>query len=169
MSRPKLTKSVVILSSVAVGLILGTSAASSLKKKASGESKKPWTGSVSFPGMKLDGSNSCVSPTPGVLIVKAQADINNGPGREDLNWFLLVRHPETNAVFSQGIYDHQIFTVRPGSTIQPTFVEQLEFLPGRYKVTVGLKRLHPLVAQDGSILFPTGQTICSNTFYEEVK
>ncbi|MHB1556210.1 MAG: hypothetical protein ACYC61_01895 [Isosphaeraceae bacterium] len=169
MIRSKLIKSAVILSSVAVGLILGTSAASALKRNASSKSAKPWTRSVSFPDMKLDDSKTCVSPTPGVLIVKAQANINNGPRPEELQWFLLVRHPDTNHVFSEGIYDHQIFTVKPGAEVHPTFAEKLPFLPGRYKVTVGLMRLHPLVTPEGDVLFPKGQTTCSDTFYEEVR
>ncbi len=164
MSRDTALKVALMVGAVATGVLLGRTASSGVKNKRPKYEK----GSISFPQL-MNGTHQLVSPKPGVLVVEAQADIINKVGTGNYKWFLLVRHPKTNEIYTNQVYDHQVFWVKNGATVHPTFREELPFLPSRYKVTVGLKKLQPVREPDGSISDPSGQTLCSNTFYEVVK
>ncbi len=80
----------------------------------------------------------------------------------------------TGEVLCERIYDNQIFTVTHGSTVHPTLDEDIEFPPGRYMVTVGLKMAEGAVYQpDGSVedgrIAGQGFTRGANSFFEEVR
>jgi hypothetical protein len=167
MKRRIILKALLIIGSVVCGVFLGRAVHSGMQgpketRRESGVS------SVEFPNVGKE--NKFTSPKPGFLMVKARASLPNQIVPESVYWFLLVRDPSTGAILHEALYDHQTFSIRAGSTTYPTFSEQIEFPPGFYAVTVGLKRVKPVRRRDGTPDFRRSRsTKCSSTFFERVK
>lgn len=158
-------KVVSLVGAAALGIFLGEAVQSETQPQSKARTSSGMY-AVDFPG--VNEAVPLTSPTRGYLLVKARASLSNPTVAENLYWFLLVRNPSNGAILYQARSHHRTFLLRAGTSMYPTFSEKILFLPGFYKVTVGLKTTRPVRLRDGS-LSDVKSTVCSSTLFEYVE
>jgi hypothetical protein len=105
--------------------------------------------SVALPGFQ---SGPWASPKPGQLVIRAQAHVTASLDTNPYVWYVEVKNKDGETI-AKKVYGDQPFRVAHGKDLHPDFADSWDWVPGAYRVDVGLMNDLPVRTQGAMISF----------------